>query len=150
MMTLLFQIGQGILAVIGLVCVLSLGFVFALGLWAVPGNEEEPDWDTANYDPETGNRRREFSEPADDFRTLAALGGPSALPAAPGPWGWPGIVTIDEIDAPTAPSPQQYSDLPAQWTRDHLTTLPAYMGDVEPVNGHPILESGFDMPEAAR
>jgi hypothetical protein len=134
MMTLLFQMGQGILAVIGLVCVLSLGFVFALGLWAVPGNEEEPDWDTANYDPETGNRRQEFSEPADDFRTLAALGGSSALPEEPS----------------LAPSPQQYSDLPAQWTRDHLTTLPAYMGDVEPVNGHPILESGFDMPEAAR
>jgi hypothetical protein len=151
MMTLLFQIGQGIFAVIGLLCVLALGILFALGFWSSRGNEEEPDWDTANYDPESGNRRREFSEPR----------------------GYPADIVIDEYAF--APSPQQYSDLPAQWSKEEgipvevlerafvgewLPPLPerVYAPDSTPLpqlaapavtNGHSILESGFDMPEAA-
>lgn len=123
-MTLLFQIGQGILAVIGLLCVLSFGCVFALGLWAVPGNEEEPDWDTPNYDPETGGRRQEFSEPATDAR----IEGREIL----------------------APSPQQYSDLPPQWSLNDDAWLPplpesAYTPESTPlpppaINGQPVLE----------
>lgn len=132
---------QALLTVLAVIGGLFLLFVVALAVIGLFGGvfdpEEKDGYDEEaeilkNFDSETGERRREFSEPATDAR----IEGREIL----------------------APRPQQYSDLPPQWSLNDDAWLPpearGYTGDLmidevgyEPapgVNGQPVLEETSD------
>lgn len=77
------------LGAIGLLCLLGALFLVAIGCAAAAGaprREEEPEFDTVNFDSSTGARKREFEEP-----------------------------DADAVFAPSKPCADQYSDLPPAW-----------------------------------
>lgn len=138
----------GIGAIVVLAALTIAACLFFIWVYSAKAEEEEEGydeeaellWRAKNYNPETGERRREFSEPSTDAR----FEGREIL----------------------APSPQQYSALPAQWSLNddawlpplpesaytpESTPLPAHaLGSAAPgINGQPVLEETSDAQATA-